>query len=80
MSCFLLHHRHAPEKCGVAYAAFRGHESPLRHTDAIASCPAGGHEIWWVVEADSSEEALALLPPYLARRSDATPIRRVHIP
>jgi hypothetical protein len=31
MPRFLLHHRHEPHECGVAFAAFRGHASPLRH-------------------------------------------------
>ena len=42
MPSFLIHHRHEPEKCGVAFAAFKGHESPLRHGATFASCAAGG--------------------------------------
>jgi hypothetical protein len=80
MASFLLHHRHEPEKCGVAFAAFKGHGSPLRHAETFASCPAGGHEIWWLVDVASPEEALALLPHYLARRSTAVPVRMVQIP
>jgi hypothetical protein len=80
MPAFLLQHRHAPEKCGVAFAAFKGHHSPLRHTETFASCAGGGHEIWWIVDAGSPEEALALLPHYLAQRSTAVPIRKVQIP
>ena len=38
MPRFLLHHRHEPHECGVAFAAFRGHASPLRHQAALASC------------------------------------------
>lgn len=80
MASFLLHHRHDPEKCGVAFAAFKGHQSPLRHGATFASCAAGGHEIWWFVEADSEEKALALLPHYVAQRCTVTPIRKIHIP
>ncbi len=80
MASFLLEHRHEPGKCGVAFAAFKGHVSRLRHADAIASCAAGGHAVWWVVEAASAEAALALLPHYVAQRSTATPIRKVQIP
>jgi hypothetical protein len=80
VAAFLLHHRHDPGKCGVAYAAFKGHPSPLRHSVTFASCAAGGHEIWWVVEADSPEAALDLLPHYVAQRSTAVPIRKVQIP
>jgi hypothetical protein len=80
MASFLVEHRHEPGKCGVAFTAFKGHASPLRHADAIASCAAGGHTVWWVVEADSATAALDLLPHYVARRSTVTPIRKVHIP
>jgi hypothetical protein len=80
MASFLLHHRHEPDKCGVAFAAFKGHESPLRHAATISSCPVGGHEIWWVVEAGCAEAALDLLPDYVARRATAVTIREVQIP
>jgi hypothetical protein len=80
MASFLLHHRHEPGKCGVALAAFKGHHSPLRHSATFGSCADGGHDIWWVVEADSTEKALDLLPSYVAERSTAVPIREVQIP
>ena len=80
MASFLLHHRHEPGKCGVAFAAFKGHESPLRHAATFASCAAGGHEIWWIVESASPEAALDLLPHYVAQRSTAVPVREVQIP
>ncbi len=80
MASFLLHHRHEPAKCGVAFAAFKGHHSRLRHSATFASCAAGGHEIWWVVEAASAEDALGLLPHYVAQRSTAVPIQEVLIP
>ena len=37
MPRFLLHHSHEPHECGVAFASFRGHASPLRHRAALAS-------------------------------------------
>ena len=80
MAAFLLHHRHEPEKCGVAFAAFKGHASPLRHTAALSSCATGGHEIWWVVDAQDTRAALRLLPHHVAQRSTAIPIREVQIP
>jgi hypothetical protein len=46
----------------------------------VASCVFGGHAIWWTVEAGSEEEALALLPVYVAERTTATPVREVEIP
>jgi hypothetical protein len=62
------------------FAAFKGHDTPLRHQATIASCAFGGHAIWWTVEADGEAEALALLPYYLAQRSDVTRIGKVDIP
>jgi hypothetical protein len=80
MSCFLLHHRHEPHECGVVFAAFRGHQSPLRHRSTLASCRCGGHAIWWTVQADSESDALALLPFYVAERTTATRVSEVEIP
>ena len=77
---FLLHHRHTARQCGVALAAFRGHESRLRGRPALASCVAGGHEIWWTVEAATEEEALALLPFFVAGRTTAERVTEVDIP
>ena len=53
MPRFVIQHRHEADDCGVVFAAFRGFTSPLRHTPALASCPCGGHEIWWSVTAGS---------------------------
>jgi hypothetical protein len=80
MARFVLSHRHDPKECGVVFASFRGHESPLRHQPTLASCRTGGHAIWWTVEAESEEEALALLPFYVAIRTSATSVNEVEIP
>lgn len=80
MSQYLLQHRHEPHECGVAFAAFKGHESPLRRSATLASCPTGGHTIWWTVEATSERDALALLPVYVAERTTATRVSEVGIP
>jgi hypothetical protein len=80
MPRFLLQHHHAARECGVVFAAFRGHESPLRHQPALASCAAGGHDIWWTVEAVSQADALALLPFFVAQRSTAVAVGEVQIP
>jgi hypothetical protein len=80
MARFLLHHNHAPEECGIAFASFKGEPSPLRHRCAIASCLTGGHEVWWLVEADSPPAAIAQLPHFVATRTTATPITEVQIP
>jgi hypothetical protein len=80
MPRYLLHHHHEPDKCGVAFAAFKGHTSPLRHATTVASCLSGGHEIWWLVDAPGPDQALAQLPHFLAERSTVTEIREVQIP
>jgi hypothetical protein len=80
MACFLVHHRHEPQECGVAFASFKGHESRLRHRAALASCLSGGHAIWWAVEAASEHDALGQLPYFVARRSTVTRVSEVVIP
>jgi hypothetical protein len=80
MSRYLLEHRHEPQECGVVFASFKGRASPLRHRPTLASCPSGGHAIWWTVEAETEEDALRLLPPYVARRTTATRVSDVEIP
>jgi hypothetical protein len=80
MATFLLAHRHDPLDCGVVFASFRGHDSELRHGTAISSCIFGGHAIWWTVEAADEEQALALLPFYVAERATATRVTEVEIP
>jgi len=80
MSRYLVHHRHEAGECGAVFASFRGHDSPLRHRPALASCEHGGHAIWWDVEADGEDEALALLPYFVAARSTATRVAALTIP
>ena len=80
MPCYLVHHRHEPRECGVAFTAFKGHESPLRQQATLASCASGGHAIWWAVEAATEAEALALLPFFVAERSTVIRVSEVEIP
>ena len=80
MSRFLLEHHHQPQECGVVFAAFKGHESPLRHRPTLASCRSGGHAIWWTVKADTEEGALRLLPQYVAERTIVSRVSEVTIP
>jgi len=77
---YLLHHRHDPHECGVVFAAFKGHESPLRRQATLASCRSGGHAIWWTVDAASERDALDLLPIYVAQRTTLAEVTEVHIP
>jgi hypothetical protein len=80
MAQYLLHHRHEPEECGVVFASFKGHDSPLRNKQTLASCRSGGHAIWWTVEAATEEDAYRLLPPYVAARTTASRVSEVEIP
>jgi hypothetical protein len=80
MPRYLLHHQHEPNECGVVFASFKGHESPLRHQATLASCRSGGHAIWWTVDAASEEDALRLLPSYIAERTAVARVSEVEIP
>ena len=80
MSRYLLQHQHEPEECGVVFASFKGHKSPLRHQPALASCRSGGHAIWWTVEAESEADALRLLPYYVADRTSVACVSEIEIP
>lgn len=80
MPSFLLHHRHGPLECAAAFAAWTGFSSPLRHCAAPSTCLAGGHAIWWHVEALDADAALSLLPRFVAQRTLTTEVREVHIP
>jgi hypothetical protein len=80
MPRYLVHHRHQPHECGIAFASFAGHRSALRHRATLASCNWGGHAIWWAVDAATEAEALELLPFFVAERSTATRVDEVEIP
>jgi hypothetical protein len=77
---FILEHRHTPADCKTAYAAWRGYDSPLRDRPANASCAGGGHRLIWTVQANSSAEALAQLPPWLAERTQVEAVSEVGLP
>jgi hypothetical protein len=80
MPRYLLHHTHMPAECGIVFAAFKGHESPLRHRATVASCLSGGHAIWWTVDSVGEAEARRLLPFFVAERTTVTPVTEVQIP
>jgi hypothetical protein len=80
MARFLLEHRHEPHECGVVFAAFKGHRSPLRHRPTLASCRSGGHAIWWAVDAETEADALGLLPYFVAGRTTVSRVSEVEIP
>ena len=77
---FALFHEHQPAECAIAFAAWKGFASPLRHSRPLGSCASGGHRVWWIVEAADRPAALAQLPPYVAERTVADEVREVPIP
>jgi hypothetical protein len=80
MARYLLCHRHEPRECRVAFAAWSGFPSPLRHRPALGTCALGGHDLWWTVEAEDPGAALAQLPEYVADRTEVVLIDEVPIP
>jgi hypothetical protein len=80
MALFLLHHTHDADECARAFAAWSGFESPLRHRPAASTCLAGGHHVLWRVEAPNRDEAVAMLPSFVAARTEAVEVREVEIP
>jgi hypothetical protein len=44
------------------------------------TCLAGGHALWWRVEAPDAGSALALLPRFVRERTGVTSVRDVEIP
>lgn len=80
MPVYLLTHDHADHECAAAFASWADSNSPLRGDEALAGCLHGHHRVFWRVEAPTATAALRLLPPYVARRTTATPVRPVLIP
>jgi hypothetical protein len=80
MPRYLLHHHHEAHECGVVFAAFKGHSSPLRRRATVGSCRCGDHSIWWTVDAASEQDALALLPHFVAARTIATSVTEFEVP
>jgi hypothetical protein len=80
MAFFLLQHQHEPDECAVAFAAWHGFSSPLRHRHVRSSCLAGDHGLFWTVEAEDTGAALALLPRYVAARTRVVQVRDVVVP
>ncbi len=80
MNTYRVVHRHEAHECPTSYAAWKGHDSPLRGLRVVSSCPAGGHQIWFDLDADSETTALSLLPRFVAERSEAVRTGEVAIP
>jgi hypothetical protein len=79
MALFMLEHRHQPSECAVAFAAWKGFDSPLKHTAVLCSCRSGDHRLWFVVTAATAESALLHLPRYIAAKTVAIDVGEVTI-
>jgi hypothetical protein len=80
MPSYLLCHRHQPSECRIAFAAWKGFDSPLRRRPTMGSCTHGGHHLWWRLTADDRSAALALLPGWVAERTEAIEVGEVLVP
>ena len=80
MALYLLQHRHEPAECAATFAAWKGFDSPLREGSAWCSCPDGGHQLWFVVDAADGDAALGQVPRYLAERTEVVRVAEVRIP
>jgi hypothetical protein len=80
MAKFVLTHSHEPAECRIAYAAWTGHDSPLRGRPAVSSCARGEHHIFWVVDAAEEQAALRQLPDWVAARTAVSEVTEVTIP
>ena len=80
MPTYILTHHHTAEQCAAMFAAWRGFVSPLRHRDALSSCPHGGHHLWWLVEAPDEAAALGQLPEFVSRQTEVTSVCSFPIP
>ena len=80
MPTYKLSHRHEAGECRIAFAAWKGFDSPLRRKKTIGTCADGGHQLWWTVEAPDETGTLAQLPAFVAERTDVQKIKEVQIP
>ena len=66
MASFLIHNRHAPEECQTLaeeYEAMGGLPEAFRGHEYFCTCPAGDHGAYVIVDGDSADALLAMLPP-----------------
>ena len=80
MSRYLLHHRHEPLECGVVFASFKGHESPLRRRADARLVQLRRSRDLVDGRGRAEQDALALLPFYVAERTTAIQVSEVQIP
>ena len=62
------------------FASFKGTRARCDTKSFSRPVVSGGHAIWWTVDAGSEVDALALLPFYVAERTNASGVTEVKIP
>ena len=77
---YLLVNEHSEAECSATFAAWRGFESALRRAVPVSGCTWNDHRIWWRVEAGAAEEALCMLPSFVARRTVAVRVFETPLP
>jgi hypothetical protein len=77
MTRFLIEvpHENSKEACERAVQAFMSTGSHFM-TNADWGCPDGEHKAWFVVDLDSKEEALAILPPLFRKDAKVITLQR----
>ncbi len=66
MAQFLIHNRHEPQECedlNKEYEAIGGLPAPFKGHEYFCTCPTGDHGAYVVVDGDSADAVLAMLPP-----------------
>ena len=66
MAHFLIHNRHEPEECQVLYDEYQamgGLPAPFKGHEYFCTCPVGDHGAYVIVDGDSADQVLAMLPP-----------------
>ena len=83
---FVLSHRHAPSNAasrsppGAASRARCGTRRRWRPAAELPSETSAEHLLIWTVDAESEAKAIALLPPWLAERTEVRLVGEVSIP
>ena len=66
MAQFLIHNRHEPHECQALneeYEAMDGLPVAFTGHEYFCTCPAGDHGAYVIVDGDSADTVLAILPP-----------------
>src|SRR5688500_17006319 len=66
---YLVVNHHSEAECAATIAAWRRFESALRRSVPISGCSRNDHRIWWRVDTRNQDEALAMLPSFVASRT-----------